>query len=174
VRSCKNCGEELAATKRSHAVFCSRNCKSNHYSKTHPATPGENAARYLKERDRRLQHAKDYQRANPQVPQRAKRKRKALLTGNGVYRVNQKDWAKELERHDHKCFYCKKEGTLTMDHIIPASRGGVHSVGNLVPACKSCNSSKRDRTIMEWRMKLPAPRQKRERDATARTLTSTG
>jgi 5-methylcytosine-specific restriction endonuclease McrA len=168
VRKCEGCGEPLAPTKRPHAKFCTRLCKGRTYSRLNPKSSEENAARYIKERERRLTYSKEYQKANPQVPQRAKRKRKALLTGNGVYRVSAKDWQRELERHNNRCFYCRSEGVLTMDHVVPASRGGTHSVGNLVPACKSCNSSKRDRTIMEWRMKLPSPRQRRTNDTTGR------
>ena len=44
------------------------------------------------------------------------------------------------------CHYCRvlvKPAELTMDHIVPLIRGG-HSVkGNLVPACKRCNTQKR-------------------------------
>jgi len=50
--------------------------------------------------------------------------------------------------------YCLKppdEATITWDHIIPISRGGTHSVGNLAPACKPCNSGKQSRTAWWWR-----------------------
>lgn len=42
-----------------------------------------------------------------------------------------------------------------MDHIIPVIRGGNHSIGNLTPACASCNASKNHRTVMEWRLSKP-------------------
>ena len=49
------------------------------------------------------------------------------------------------------CFYCGlQEGLMTIDHIVPLARGGSHSIGNLVGACKSCNSSKGAKTITEW------------------------
>ncbi len=38
----------------------------------------------------------------------------------------------------------------TMEHLIPLSRGGDHTVGNLAPACTRCNSQKTDRTLEEW------------------------
>lgn len=48
------------------------------------------------------------------------------------------------------CVYC---GALaaTVDHIRPLSRGGYEIAENLVPACRSCNSSKSDRLLIEWR-----------------------
>ena len=43
------------------------------------------------------------------------------------------------------CHYCgRKVGikNLTMDHVIPLSRGGRSTKGNLVPCCKQCNTAK--------------------------------
>ncbi len=44
------------------------------------------------------------------------------------------------------CHYCGKSfsaGDLTMDHIVPLSRGGKSTKGNIVPCCKNCNSEKK-------------------------------
>jgi HNH endonuclease len=48
------------------------------------------------------------------------------------------------------CYWCGGIGG-TADHVVPISRGGKHSEGNLVPACRSCNSSKRDLLLVEWK-----------------------
>lgn len=50
------------------------------------------------------------------------------------------------------CAKCAQPGPSTIDHIIPVSRGGTHSIGNLQPLCKSCNSRKNNRVMMEWRL----------------------
>lgn len=47
------------------------------------------------------------------------------------------------------CTYCGAPGG-TVDHVVPLSRGGQHAEGNLVPACRSCNSSKADKLLIEW------------------------
>lgn len=43
-----------------------------------------------------------------------------------------------------RCTYCGAPAT-ELDHVIPWSRGGTTEPGNLAPACKPCNSRKRDR-----------------------------
>jgi 5-methylcytosine-specific restriction endonuclease McrA len=62
-----------------------------------------------------------------------------------------------LIRDKNTCQYCKEkhsERTLTIDHIIPKSRGGSSKWDNLVAACKRCNAFKADRTPEEAGMKL--------------------
>lgn len=48
------------------------------------------------------------------------------------------------------CAYCSESDAESWDHIIPVSKGGKSEPGNLVPVCKSCNSSKNDRDLIEW------------------------
>lgn len=78
------------------------------------------------------------------------RRRNARRKANGIYKVTKK----ELQRlAQTPCFYCGSKERLTVDHVIAIARGGTDSIGNLVSACKSCNSQKRQLTIMEWRIK---------------------
>lgn len=49
------------------------------------------------------------------------------------------------------CHYCGSTDRLEPDHVVPTSKGGTDDAGNIVPACKPCNSSKQARTIEEWR-----------------------
>jgi len=51
------------------------------------------------------------------------------------------------------CHYCGQQvgaRALTMDHLVPIVRGGRSSKGNLVPACKECNTAKRHRLAFEF------------------------
>lgn len=45
--------------------------------------------------------------------------------------------------HGWHCHYCGSQDNLTTDHIVSVARGGTDCIGNLIPACKTCNSSKR-------------------------------
>lgn len=59
-----------------------------------------------------------------------------------------------LRRDHHSCQYCGSNKLLTLDHIIPRSKGGQHSWDNVVAACERCNSRKGDRTPQEASMPL--------------------
>lgn len=51
------------------------------------------------------------------------------------------------------CYYCQETvapGELTLDHIVPVSRGGKSTKGNCVPCCKECNNRKQQLTPVEW------------------------
>lgn len=50
-----------------------------------------------------------------------------------------------LAKSGHKCHYCRCEiniNTMTVDHVIPTSRGGVNRIYNMVASCSDCNSLK--------------------------------
>lgn len=57
-------------------------------------------------------------------------------------------------RDGHKCGYCRSAEDLTLDHVIPRSRGGQNTWENLVTCCKKCNAKKDNRTPEEAGMKL--------------------
>ncbi len=57
-------------------------------------------------------------------------------------------------RDNHRCQYCGKNGNLTLDHIMPRSRGGNDRWENMVACCIRCNNLKGDRTLEEAGMRL--------------------
>ncbi|MBN2030006.1 HNH endonuclease [bacterium] len=60
-----------------------------------------------------------------------------------------------IKRDNHQCQYCgSKEGSITVDHVIPKDQGGEDTWENLVCACMRCNTKKRNRTPREAGMKL--------------------
>lgn len=64
-------------------------------------------------------------------------------------------WYRKIEKG--LCYYCGRQvgrTNLTMDHIVPLSRGGKSKKGNLVPACKACNNKKKYLLPLEWEQYL--------------------
>jgi 5-methylcytosine-specific restriction endonuclease McrA len=76
--------------------------------------------------------------------------RRAKLAG-ALSTLTPVQWEAILELYGNSCAYCGKPGKMTVDHVVPVSRGGGTTPDNVVPACKSCNSSKGARTPQEWR-----------------------
>jgi len=81
---------------------------------------------------------------------------------NRVKRVHRKSIAFSkkniLRRDNYTCQYCgETEKTLTVDHVVPKSRGGKTIWTNVVVACKPCNLKKGSRAMVEVGLKLLKP-----------------
>lgn len=64
-------------------------------------------------------------------------------------------WKRRLAQG--RCGYCgapTSPRALTMDHRLPLVRGGRSTRGNVVPACKACNTAKRHLSPGEWEAEL--------------------
>ena len=73
---------------------------------------------------------------------------KVPLTRENIYR-----------RDNFECVYCQENNRrlLTLDHVIPQSKGGPNTWENLVTACKKCNGEKSDLTLEEYGKEIPKP-----------------
>lgn len=72
--------------------------------------------------------------------------------------VTRVEWESVLAEFNNECAYCGADGMpfgLGMDHIVPLALGGRHTVGNIVPACRSCNSRKHTSQSVAWYHKQP-------------------
>lgn len=58
-------------------------------------------------------------------------------------------------RDNYKCQYCGKDcahNELTVDHVVPKSKGGANNWTNLVTSCVACNNKKADKSCKDARM----------------------
>ena len=64
-----------------------------------------------------------------------------------------------FRRDNHQCVYCGESNkkVLTLDHVVPQSKGGPNTWSNLVTACKRCNNEKDDLTLEEYGKDIPKP-----------------
>lgn len=61
------------------------------------------------------------------------------------------------QRDRNRCGYCGSTRNLTIDHIIPTSRGGENSWCNMICSCMKCNTHKGNRTPEEAGLKIKRP-----------------
>jgi 5-methylcytosine-specific restriction endonuclease McrA len=101
----------------------------------------------------RQRDAEYYQRNRTAYRARDARRRERRAAGPGV---TDKDWRRVLLHHRGSgdggacCWACGRyEQFPEMDHLIPLSRGGQHRIGNVAPACTSCNGERNNRLIVE-------------------------
>ena len=59
-------------------------------------------------------------------------------------------WKFIVSSFNGKCAYCGKDRKLTREHFVPTTKGGHFELGNILPACGSCNSSKLNNDFNEW------------------------
>jgi len=86
--------------------------------------------------------------------QKAKR-RKAQMRDSVAIQVKGREIRAKFAEFGHRCAYCGADGDLHIEHVVPISKGGPHSIGNIIPACKDCNLSKRDSDAETWYRSQP-------------------
>lgn len=139
--------EVLASNRRRNRLY-----KLRHKDRLAPLMAARGRARYARNPEHGKALARKYQQSpnGRAVVLAANRRRRALERGApGV--VTAAQWRTICEVDGWKCEYCGKaltEKTATMDHVIPLTKGGEHDPGNIVPACRSCNSRKGNRLFM--------------------------
>jgi len=107
--------------------------------------------------ERALRYAKFYAHT-PQGRLSKKRtdaRRKALLRGGG--HIDMRGFTEKCAELNWTCQLCGKQLSpqdVTMDHIVPISRGGTNDLYNLQPLCMSCNAKKGARTMEEAKVLL--------------------
>lgn len=80
---------------------------------------------------------------------------RAKAAGNEVFEVSIRDARRALHRTGNACAYCRTpfgEQPCEWERVIPISRGGRHSIGNLLPSCRPCNRTKMSSFIAEVRL----------------------
>lgn len=113
-------------------------------------------AEYYREMNRR--YKKKHRDKCNTICQRYRNKKRQLPSTLTV-----KQWRQIKQHFNNRCSYCGKELPLTQDHFIPLSKGGEYSKNNIIPSCKSCNSSKNNKDFFEWYLKYRYYSKKREK-----------
>jgi len=114
--------------------------KSARYRKSHPDKVREiEKRRYPKRKNQILQH-NEHRRAR-------------LFCAEGGHTTE--EWLRICALCEGRCLYCNNScDKFAKDHVIPLSKGGSNYIENIVPVCKSCNSSKGSKSPEEFALWL--------------------
>lgn len=169
MKICTRCGRELDITQ------FSRHCKSPDGHRTYCKSCAAEYQRrwYVENRDSQIatrraaydsvKEAERYQQRKGQILAQKKIWRathKEYMTLKSEERrarqkalpasLTQAEWEEIKVSFNNECAYCGRKLPLERDHIIPLTKGGAFAKENIVPACKSCNSSKGNRDLIAW------------------------
>jgi 5-methylcytosine-specific restriction endonuclease McrA len=78
----------------------------------------------------------------------AHNRRARILANGGTFTAE--EWQQLKAAYDHTCLRCGRREPdihLTIDHVVPLTKGGTHEAANIQPLCFSCNARKRTRTV---------------------------
>lgn len=101
---------------------------------------------YQDNREQEISRTLRWQVNNPDKV-RIKRIRRRAREAGAAGDFTEGEWLELCEYYGNRCLSCGEQQLLTVDHVIPISKGGANSIENLQPLCHSCNSSKNTRVI---------------------------
>ena len=142
-RICEVCGKEYEP-KSPKAKTCCRKCSIKRWKILNPE----------KSKEYNRQSARRCRKRDPERYRFYSKNRRHMIreASNGVSGkkfstvFTLKDWDEIKEKHNQCCVICgASDLKLTIDHIIPLSKGGKHNRDNIQPLCHSCNSRKKDK-----------------------------
>ena len=149
---CKDCNAIRTATYRQNNKERYLLLKKEARLRSPQKTRAEAAKRYRSNPEKeKARYAAYYETHKHEIIENGRRRRTRLLNAP-TFVVSKKDWNRLCSRYDGCCAYCGVKSRLTQDHVVPLIRGGYHGIGNLLPACQSCNSSKNKKFIVEWKL----------------------
>jgi hypothetical protein len=124
--------------------------ESRLYRKKYPwKIKAYNKKYYWAHRSEGHQRVEAWYRANPES-KRIKEQRRYARKLRLPNTLTIKEWKRICSAFGNECTYCGRRGKMHQDHLIPVALGGGYTKRNIVPACKHCNSSKRDKHPKDW------------------------
>jgi 5-methylcytosine-specific restriction endonuclease McrA len=100
---------------------------------------------YQRNRQKLIAYSLQWAKDNPQRAALTGRLKKQRRRAAGVLTVA--EWEQIKAQYGHLCLACGSDAPLTIDHVVPISKGGANTAANVQPLCGPCNSSKATKTI---------------------------
>lgn len=120
----------------------------------HPDKAREMDRRYYQENQAKVrQRVKLYKQENAAKVAFDCQRRRERKRANGGDGFSYEEWLAFCEALGNVCLCCGTPGLLTVDHVVPISKGGCDELSNVQPLCGPCNSRKGVR-IVDYRPAL--------------------
>lgn len=159
---CLSCGKLFPFDKRTKVAYCEACCSP----RPEPETQSSNRfiyPEYSEELRKINEEYSDELRKNIREGNRRRYQKYRSLKKQLPADFSDVDWTACKSAFDNRCAYCGKKRKLAQEHFKPINKGGPYTVDNIVPSCKSCNSSKHDYDFAEWYPQQPFYDPERER-----------
>ena len=123
-----------------------------YYQKNKAAILASDREYYRENRQQRIDNTLRWAKENPEKASLISQRRRVRIANATLVPFTAEQLAGRLDYFGRKC-YLKLEGCTGeyqhLDHVIPLSRGGLHALPNLRPACQSCNLRKGNKLLKE-------------------------
>lgn len=165
---------------------CKREYDKKRYQKNKEKVSQEKAIYYQKNKDKIQKRQLEYYHSNPEKCRESEknwrknnptRRRMSCASSrtkkfDAETSLSENEWLSIKARFNNCCAYCgisesdhlKEYGELLhQEHVIPLVEQGPYCLGNILPSCRSCNSSKANHDFFEWYPKSKGYSRFRER-----------
>lgn len=148
-KTCNGCGETKALEcfslqKRGlyDRMSKCKDCKAKDYKSWADANLVKRQEKQKRFIEANPNYGKDWYKKNPAKALAKIHKRRALV-GDSIENYTAQEWLELCELYGHICLCCgRNDVPMTVDHVIPLSKGGSNGIHNIQPLCGSCNSKK--------------------------------
>lgn len=98
-------------------------------------------------KEAKLNRVRVWRKSNRDKCNQYSRNRASWMKG-GDGKITVSEFSALCERYGNVCLCCKRSDVeLTIDHVVPLSKGGSNTIDNVQPLCRTCNSRKNNKTI---------------------------
>lgn len=151
----QNNPEKVAAQKKRTYERYKEKLKA-YYRRWHQLNKHKRKPLTMEQRKAASERACRWAKLNPERALNHNHIRRARIKSNGGAGFFKADKELQLKGQGGNCWWCGKPmgKDVTIEHIRPIVRGGMHDPSNIVLAHKSCNSSKKDKLPHEWNGRL--------------------
>jgi 5-methylcytosine-specific restriction endonuclease McrA len=162
LKTCSKCSEEkpyedfyLRAKSRDgyhqQCIACLKAWHREFYRKRSAVIRARSGAWYRNNTERAHEYGRYYKRAKPEVIKQIQDRHRARKTQAEVTDFTEAQWRELLTVNGVACAYCgRSDREICRDHDVPLALGGDHTLTNIIPACRVCNSRKHTKTALQF------------------------